>query len=514
MSRRGRGGGPTEDLILLAGDDLVPVRLPGKVEVIQPPPPVEALPDLRAATRAALAAPLGYPPLARLAGRGSRVTIAFDDPCLPLPPPLADPRRVVLEEVVADLVDAGVRPADLALICANGLHRTWSRVELLSVVGPRLMLEHGRRVRCYDAEAPDENVELGRTPSGLLVEVSALVADADLVVYVSLPWTEMNGGHKSLATGLCTYRCIDQHHGPEVQADTRLMAPHRSAMHDRLWEIGRHIGGRVPVFQVEVVVNNRLWAGPLRLLDLHRRRLPPGLGHARRLPPAFRRALRKSLWSAYQPAGVWAGAVEPVHAAAVERLRAGRVRVPGQADILVLGVPDMSPYAVHSDMNPVLVANAGLGYAFQLGREKPLVRPGGTVVLANPGTARFHSRHHEAYRRFWEEVLPLTRDAGVMAREHQPRFASDRALLAAYRNGRAYHPVHPFYAWNWMSRALGHVDQVYLAGCREPWVADRLGFRASPSVEEAVAAARQQLGADARVAVQLTPPVFTVDVGG
>ena len=74
-------------------------------------------------------------------------------------------------------------------------------------------------------------------------------------------------------------------------------------MHRRLWEIGRAIGGHVPVFQVEAVVNNRLWAGPLRLLDLRRRRLPPGLAQA--APPAARPA-----------AGV---AQEPV-----ERLPAGR----------------------------------------------------------------------------------------------------------------------------------------------------------------------------------------------
>ena len=102
-------GEPLQDLILLAGDDLVPVRLPGSVEVVEPPPPLEPLPDVRQAVRAALAAPLGSPPLAALAGPGSRVTVAFDDPCLPLPPPLADPRRVVLEEVVDRLLGAGVR---------------------------------------------------------------------------------------------------------------------------------------------------------------------------------------------------------------------------------------------------------------------------------------------------------------------------------------------------------------------------------------------------------------------
>jgi hypothetical protein len=491
----------------------VPVRVPEPVCVIDPPPPLEPLPDLRAAVQAALARPLGAAPLRAAAGPGSRVTVAFDDPCVLLPPPLADPRRVVLEEVVATLLEAGVRADDLTLVCANGLHQTWTKAELLPILGPALIARFGHRLRCYDAEDPDQNVELPRTPSGLAVEVSRLVADADLVVYAGIPWTEMNGGHKSLACGLATYRCIDQHHRPSVQAQSPLMHPERSLMHDRLTEIGRVIGEHVPVFQVETVVNNRLWAGPLRLLDLRRRRVAPGLGPARSLPAAVRRTARRALFSSYQAAGVWAGAVEPVHRAAVRRLAAARGLLSEQGDILVLGVPNMSPYSVHSDMNPILVANSGLGYSFQLGRPRPLVRPGGTVILANPCDLRFHPRHDAAYRRFWEEVLPATRDPLRMEQEFQPAFVEDAALVEAYRHRRAYHPAHPFYMWYWTVRAREHVGRVILAGCREGAVAERLGAEAAPTVEAAVELARDRLGRDAAVVVQTTPPVFTVDVG-
>ena len=114
----------------------MPVSLRGAVAFVEPPPPLEPMPSFREAVRRALDAPRGTPPLARLAGRGARVTIAFDDPCLPLPPMLDDPRRVMLEEVVRALERAGVRQADMTLVCANGLHRQWSRWELLPLVGP------------------------------------------------------------------------------------------------------------------------------------------------------------------------------------------------------------------------------------------------------------------------------------------------------------------------------------------------------------------------------------------
>lgn len=500
------------DFFLMAGDDLVPVSLPGEVAFVEPPPPLEPTPSLREAVRRSLEAPRDSPPLARLARRGAHVTIAFDDPCLPLPPLVDDPRRVMLEEVVQSLEQAGVRQVDMTLVCANGLHRQWSSWELLPLVGPRLSARFRGSLRCYDAEDPSASVSLGRTASGLVVEVSRAVAEADLVVYVGLPWTEMNGGHKSLACGLSTYASIDQHHGPEVQEQSTLMLPSGSEMHRRLWEIGRHIGERVPVFQVEAVVNNRVWAGPLQLLDLRRRRLPPGLGAARRLPPRARRWMRKGLRGFYQPAGVWAGAVEPVHEAALARLAASRARVEGQADILVLGLPNLNPYAVHSDMNPLLVANLGLGYAFQFGRPVPLVRPGGWIVLASPCSPGFNHRHHPAYERFWEEVLPVTRDPARIRTEFQEVFVGDHGLIEAYRHDRAYHPVHPFYAWYWTARARRHVGGVVIAGCEDPAVVERLGFQPAAGAEEGVALARSALGAAARVVVQLMPPVFSVDV--
>ena len=48
--------------------------------------------------------------------------------------------------------------------------------------------------------------------------------------------------------------------------------------------------------------------------------------------------------------------------------------VKGQADILVVGVPYISPYNVNSFLNPLLVQCMGLGYLFNLYRGKPLVQ--------------------------------------------------------------------------------------------------------------------------------------------
>src|SRR5574338_1617603 len=92
--------------------------------------------DLDAAVRAALDAPLGLPPIRDLVRPGSRVVIAFDDPTVTSFGPI---RRVAIEGVLAQLADAGVAEDDVRLICANALHRKFTRDEIASLLGPVLV---------------------------------------------------------------------------------------------------------------------------------------------------------------------------------------------------------------------------------------------------------------------------------------------------------------------------------------------------------------------------------------
>ena len=66
------------------GDDMVTVNLPDETRVLSALDPLEALTDYERSVRYALSSPLGCPPLREQVGPRSRVTIAFDDPCLPL----------------------------------------------------------------------------------------------------------------------------------------------------------------------------------------------------------------------------------------------------------------------------------------------------------------------------------------------------------------------------------------------------------------------------------------------
>src|ERR1700688_463383 len=77
-------------------------RLPTGSRVIYPPEPLEPLTDPDAAIRHALLTPLGdSKPLPDLLHAGMRLTVAFDDVILPLPPMNSpDVRQRVIEAVL------------------------------------------------------------------------------------------------------------------------------------------------------------------------------------------------------------------------------------------------------------------------------------------------------------------------------------------------------------------------------------------------------------------------------
>src|SRR5579871_3445794 len=120
-------------------------RLPVGSRVIYGPEPLDSLSDPDPAIREALLHPLGdSEPLPALLRAGMKLTIAFDDISLPLPPMQApDNRQRVIEAVLDAAAAAGVD--DVVLICALALHRRMTESELRHAIGDRV----------YDAFAPD-----------------------------------------------------------------------------------------------------------------------------------------------------------------------------------------------------------------------------------------------------------------------------------------------------------------------------------------------------------------------
>lgn len=504
---------------VFCGDDLVRVSLPDETRVIAAPDPMPGLCDYSGAVRRALREPMGSVPLASLVRPGNRVTIAFDDPCLPQPPMARDVRAVAVEAVLEELFRAGIEKERVRLVCANGLHRKWTQEELRHLIGRRIWQQMGpSRIVNHDAEDPDGIVDLGRSRNGHPVQVNRRVTESDLLVYVNVNWTPMNGGWKSILVGLGTFESIRAHHNVAVLGRGTLMDPERSAYHGMMAEMGAVVAEHANVFTVETVVNNRVWGpGIDRLLSLNGRErngaVSRPLRWARSLPEPVKQRLAGRLRSAYEPIAVNAGRVDAVHPATLAALgREQTVTVKDQTDALFLALPNLSPYSVFSRINPILMTNMALGYAYNLHQRRPVVREGGIVILMNPFLPGFHPQHHPSYQEFYDRVLAQTRDPKEIEEHFETDFASRPDYVYRYRHQYAYHGVHPFYAWAWGCLAMKQMSRILVVGARDPQVVERLGFTAVPNLEQALSAAGEALGKGFSISHLVVPPIFVTEV--
>jgi hypothetical protein len=433
-------------------------RLSVEAESILPP-----LPDLDAAVRAALASPLGLPPIRELVKPGARVTIAFDDHTTGSFGPI---RPVAIRAVLDELAAAGVSASQVRLVCANALHRMCRPAELTRLLDEGLVREFGSRLSCHDAEDRDQIVDLGVTAEhGYPVEVSRLVTDADLTVYVNTNYIRgFTGGWKSVCVGLSTWKSIRVTHTPDGMS----MSLDRNRMHGVLDEMGHHLEQRLGrrIFKIDTLL-----AGPREV------------------------------------AQVFAGSVDETRRAAL-RVQAGRfpprrAAAPEPCDILVYGVPDASPYAIWASLNPILtLISMGLGYLG--GMIDAAGGSGCTVVMAAAARDAWDPVHHPSYRDVWERVLTQTRDPYEITARFEDEFARHPEYIDAYRHRYAFHPIHGILATHPLKR-LRHVGRVIVAGSHDPHVPRHLGYDVATSVEEAVARAQAIHGPSATIGVVEQP---------
>src|SRR5207237_7109832 len=103
-----------------------------------------------------------------------------------------------------------------------------------------------------DAEDADNMAFLGTTDRGEEVEISRRAAESDLLVYVNINLVAMDGGWKSTATGLASYRSLRHHHNVRtMQHSKSFMDQDRSELHSSNWRMGKVIrDAGVRIFQI------------------------------------------------------------------------------------------------------------------------------------------------------------------------------------------------------------------------------------------------------------------------
>jgi len=513
--------GDSAPRVLFSGEDLLLEDLPIGTRVIYPKPPIEGLANPGAAIRYALNHPLDADPLYAQLAPGMRVTIAVDDISVPLPPMATPDVRQTIIEILLEMLDAnGVD--DVHIIVATCLHRKMTEAEMRRMVGSKIhQAFYPDRYYCNDVEDPDGFVHLGTTEQKEVVNIHRRAVESDLVIYVNINFVPMDGGHKSVTIGLGDYEVTRPHHEPTTMRSSGYMDPKSSTMATKIERQGAIVDQHMNVFHIETVLNNRMFAGPTAFLsknedeytEIDRLKFEAMRWSLSRLPAGAKRKVFQSIPSQYQMIAVHAGKTVPVHEKTLARcFEQYAVHVRGQADILICGVPFISPYNVNSILNPILVQTMGLGYFHNMFRGKPVLKKGGVMILTHPVYDEFDHVQHPSYIEFFNRILPETRDAHVMHRKYELEFAKNPSYIEMYRRGNAYHGVHPFNMWYWGEHGRQHVGKVIVAGASNAHVPKILGWDRAESLPEAIAMAKSAVGPSPEITMMHHPPIVMADM--
>ena len=464
---------------IVYGDRQLRVEVPEWTRTIVAKPPMPPVPDIEGAIREALANPIAHEPLHKLVSPSSKVTIAFDDASgLYFQTKRMDFRQTAIEVIVEELRKAGVELGNITLLLSQGLHRKLTRTEMETFLGRKIVLQFGyNQLYSHDAEDPEQLVHLGYTKRQWDVEVNRAVVESDQLIYLNTMWVPFNGGWKSTAVGLGTFRSIKHHHRPFPLASGQSVDdPKNSAFKKLVWEQGEVIKEALEekgrrVFTIETVYDNG---------DPRKDLIAMFAGHPTEVHPHTLKVIDEQL----------------------------TVDVEGQSDILIAGLSNVECYSKFSVMNPILVANQSMANTIMQFQGKPVVREGGIAIIAHPLIAKFDRARFASYVEFYEKLLAQERDPYWLWENHVEDFAHRPEYIYGYRHKYAYHGAHPFFMWNSTLIPKRYLSGIFFAGVKDFDAAERCGFRAFATVEEAIDAAQVKLGRDSSISLLKRPPTF------
>ncbi len=216
--------------------DLLPGMRGEVVEMRRQP----TLADVPAAIDAALARPLGAPPLRDLArGRRDAVIVVTDATRL-------CPDHLLVPPMLRELQAAGLGPDRVTLLVAVGTHRASTPAEKVVKLGRDVVARY--RVVDHDAADADNLVEVDPGREMPPFTINRLVAEADLLIATGVvephQYAGYSGGAKTVAIGTAGEPIIQYTHGPAFldHPGTRLGRIAGNPFQQVVREVGRRVG--------------------------------------------------------------------------------------------------------------------------------------------------------------------------------------------------------------------------------------------------------------------------------
>lgn len=427
-------------------------------------------------TKAALAAPIGLPPLREMAGPGKKAVIAFPDRVKGGAHAKAH-RKVSIPLVIAELLAGGCREEDISLLCAPGLHRHNTFEEWCGYLGRDLVMRFWPdRIINHDAEGADL-ANLGTDAMGNVVQSNRRFMEADIPILIGHcagnPYGGYSGGYKMLVTGLAGWQSIASHHGPKTmhRADW-LGASTKQHMRHQFKSIGEAVekaaGKRF--FAIDAVIGQRS-----QVLD------------------------------------VKAGTLDGVEAATwplADRRTSIGLDMPEPADVLVIGLPRDFHYGPGMGTNPILMS---LAIGGQLSRCWDALRPGCVVIAAALCDGWFNPHWFPSYEETYETLQGYSTAAEFLESEDARRISADTDYRFQYSQRFTYHPFHAMSMISGGGVTFKWASAAYVVGAEVPGYARGMGFRTTSSFTDAFKDAERFVGKNPRILC--TPECFSGGVG-
>jgi len=213
--------------------------------------PMPILRDPGMVLKAALQLPAGGSPLAQLAKIHHNACILICDVTRPVP------NGVILPILIKQLISSGMKPTDISVLLATGLHRSNEGPELLEVVGSEWVMQ-AVKVENHFARRDEDHVNLGTTKKGTPVKLDRRFVEADLRIVVGLVEPHFmagySGGRKVITPGIAHRDTITSIHAARMleQKGVENCIIEENPLHKELAGIAKMVG---ECYSVNVVID-------------------------------------------------------------------------------------------------------------------------------------------------------------------------------------------------------------------------------------------------------------------
>ena len=162
---------------------------------------------------AALAAPIGSDTLENLVKGKKNIVLIASDHTRPVP------SKVLVPPMLA-AIRRGNPEAEITILIATGCHRGTTKAELVEKFGPQIV--ENERILIHDCADEKNMVTIGTLPSGGVLRINRVAAEADLLISEGFIephfFAGFSGGRKSVLPGIAARETVYWNHNAEFIA--------------------------------------------------------------------------------------------------------------------------------------------------------------------------------------------------------------------------------------------------------------------------------------------------------